>query len=1053
MVDGSSGTPPTSHAQSDGAPLSTLAMAMFFGSLVFCTAALAARQFLGDVRGMSLWNITPATTPTLQLESLPSVFDLLWNFSILGIILLYAHLCEHHPPFPHADKTYDRDSFLFLVALFFVLATLSSRSGRPNSRKEEDLDDDVDDRTAATGMDTLTHDGSVLTRTQHYTSTNNLTENNTFTMATATAVLPRSQTEEWKGWMSYVLLMGHYYEASEFKFMGVVLVAAYVWMTTLGHASYFYTTRDFGLTRLLHVLWRYNFLVVLLALSQGTSYILYSACLRHSYFFLVVYLTLRCVPHANGSKRGMRVKLVVLAVIFFLVWDVEVLHLFSLLHGWFLSSSTPTAGAPQGSLWAWYVESSTHHWSAYLGLLFGLNLPIYSLWLAKLEAQPRFQQYASKAVVGMALVVACRFGGQWQGNAAYGSVIPILTYVYFRNLTHALRGTYCHVLQHFGQISLETYLLHYHIWLTSNGTTLLVWVPGWPKVNLLIVTLVFYGVCRQLHHLTLHLRKVLLPIQHPRVCVRNVALLGGVLGGFYVLALALNSLGLLHLKTVAGVAMVGGMLLYQFVMDVTSSESQQPISPASTSSPHVVDKKTTTTTTTVIGAVTPHLIGAMVVLILGLTWHGMAQSGAGKIQKLPATCDAFVNDGMWVPVDACNAEARGAAARDHGLANFATCNPASQTYVWGWNQTRPSTHCRFSHRSPRDLGTTLRGRTITFVGDSIVRHTFHAMARQMGLAEAGAYNAKLPKWSDMVHRVEDHDATVQFYWAALATDQVAKLQELLKKDEHPDLLVVGGGPWDRLHVYATDEDRESHRATVRALANELKLARSAGIPVAWIVPTTINTPALLTQEKQDNIKETDMEAMRALYLSLGVLDAASFVLDGPAFTTGRVTESYDGVHYPLSVYNAGAQILANAMDWLLVGESSAKEEFVPPRFGSMAHPWLGIVLLFWVLAGVVLFDGFLGFSYLASIFVQRVMPRELYDEAFSLLQERHTSSDAPSGNFSSAISKGGTTARSVKTSRSEESCAGASGQSSVDEEIAALLGGSGRKFELSSITS
>ena len=136
-----------------------------------------------------------------------------------------------------------------------------------------------------------------------------------------------------------------------------------------------------------------------------------------------------------------------------------------------------------------------------------------------------------------------------------------------------------------------------------------------------------------------------------------------------------------------------------------------------------------------------------------------------------------------------------------------------------------------------------------------------------------------------------------------------------------------------------------------------------------------------------NIKESDMAAMRGLYDSLGVTEAASFVLDGPSFTETRVGESYDGVHYPLAVYDAGAQILANAMDWILP-ERETDDPINPPRPGSMAKPVLGLMMLCFVFMGLACFDGFMGFSYLAAFFVSDVMPSDLYTEAFDDLHER-----------------------------------------------------------------
>lgn len=87
----------------------------------------------------------------------------------MGLILFYAYLCEHHPPFAHGDKAYDRDAVFFLLTLVLGLAVWT---GRPNVNPTI---------TDATYPDHNKH---------HYLSTER--EEN--------AILNRQQTEEWKGW-------------------------------------------------------------------------------------------------------------------------------------------------------------------------------------------------------------------------------------------------------------------------------------------------------------------------------------------------------------------------------------------------------------------------------------------------------------------------------------------------------------------------------------------------------------------------------------------------------------------------------------------------------------------------------------------------------------------------------------------------------------------------------------------------------------------------------------------------------------------------------------
>jgi hypothetical protein len=56
---------------------------------------------------------------------------------------------------------------------------------------------------------------------------------------------------------------------------------------------------------------------------------------------------------------------------------------------------------------------------------------------------------------------------------------------------------YSGLLHELGKITLETYLMQHHVWLTSNAKTLLVITPGYPKINLLAASLLYLFVSKQ----------------------------------------------------------------------------------------------------------------------------------------------------------------------------------------------------------------------------------------------------------------------------------------------------------------------------------------------------------------------------------------------------------------------------------------------------------------------------------------------------------------------------------------------------------------------------
>ena len=140
----------------------------------------------------------------------------------------------------------------------------------------------------------------------------------------------------------------------------------------------------------------------------------------------------------------------------------------------------------------WYFRTTLDHWSTFLGMIFAANYPITALYCKKVERLPFKQQWLLKGSTGV-IVFAIFYW--WVMNQflqpkldynmtnAYFGFIPLLAYIYFRNIHPVLRGYSLNALHEIGKTTLETYLLQHHIWLTSNAKSLLIFFPSWPKVR------------------------------------------------------------------------------------------------------------------------------------------------------------------------------------------------------------------------------------------------------------------------------------------------------------------------------------------------------------------------------------------------------------------------------------------------------------------------------------------------------------------------------------------------------------------------------------------
>ena len=255
-------------------------------------------------------------------------------WSELGCILLYVWICEKAPPVPHGQRF--SNSFMFWsLWILFVLWSLY-----------------------------------------------NIVENKGG--AKSATLLNREQSEEWKGWMQYLFLAYHYFhEASVYNAIRI-FVSCYVWMTGFGNFSFFYTKADFGIVRMLQMMWRLNFLVFWLCLMFSNTFILYYINPLHTFYFLTTFFVMRIGWTFNLDKWKIRSKLFVWSILVFVVWEFPTV--FNAVWGLVLGTE-PNPGAKSGTLHEWHFRSSLDHWSALFGMLFALNYPAATAWLKRVEGE------------------------------------------------------------------------------------------------------------------------------------------------------------------------------------------------------------------------------------------------------------------------------------------------------------------------------------------------------------------------------------------------------------------------------------------------------------------------------------------------------------------------------------------------------------------------------------------------------------------------------------------------------------------------------------------
>lgn len=207
----------------------------------------------------------------------------------------------------------------------------------------------------------------------------------------------------------------------------------------------------------------------------------------------------------NHDKWKIRYKLLCVGIVIYIVWDLNS-TVFDFLFGWL--GTEKEIGATNGSLWEWYFRSSLDHWSTYFGMIFALNFPIAEQLFKVGQGYPLILVACIFTVVSVWWFNNIYMLEKLEYNLAhsYFAFIPLLSYIFFRNITPGIRSQVSMSFHDLGKTTLETYLLQHHVWLTSNAKTLLTLVPGHPWVNFAITTVMFFLLAKELYRLTMTLR-------------------------------------------------------------------------------------------------------------------------------------------------------------------------------------------------------------------------------------------------------------------------------------------------------------------------------------------------------------------------------------------------------------------------------------------------------------------------------------------------------------------------------------------------------------------
>jgi hypothetical protein len=308
--------------------------------------------------------------------------------------------------------------------------------------------------------------------------------------------LSRHQTDEWKGWLQFAILVYHYTGASKIAWIyGFirVTVAAYLFMTGYGHTVYFYKKADYSLKRVAAVLIRLNLLSCVLPYMMKTEYIFYYFAPLVTFWFFVVYFTMRIGSQHNGNSRFLISKIAVSAIIITTVTKFPGIleALFEIPH---------VLAATQWNVAEFRFRLFLDMWIVYVGML--TALAVVKLNDSNSSYSPSFQIMRKYALAASAIALPLFIFFQmtretkfiYNAYHPYISWIPILSYITLRNATPLLRNAHSGVFAWLGKCSLETFTLQFHIWMAADTHGILdlsLFGPYSRVPNFILTTVVF----------------------------------------------------------------------------------------------------------------------------------------------------------------------------------------------------------------------------------------------------------------------------------------------------------------------------------------------------------------------------------------------------------------------------------------------------------------------------------------------------------------------------------------------------------------------------------
>jgi N-acetylneuraminate 9-O-acetyltransferase len=270
-----------------------------------------------------------------------------------------------------------------------------------------------------------------------------------------------------------------------------VFVSAYVWMTGFGNFLYFEKAQDFSIDRAVSMWLRINYFPLLLSFGLSVSLENYYVVPLHTAAFFVTMATCKVASILKNKgwddywqRNGAAIALCfVVHIVFYETRLVESLRFFSD---------------------EYYFRFQADKYTAIVGILSGYvwaKFKAYMQW-AYAGEQPQVAAMWAQRIGGASLIyIWWALFGHINDKYTYNPIhpycfwLPVAGWLMLRNSSKYLCELHSEALEFFGRITLETYVLQFHVYMNHNVKNIPVILPGSGEDGIWIMKFLNMGLC------------------------------------------------------------------------------------------------------------------------------------------------------------------------------------------------------------------------------------------------------------------------------------------------------------------------------------------------------------------------------------------------------------------------------------------------------------------------------------------------------------------------------------------------------------------------------